>query len=215
MIPSLNQIFEQVAHLLVPEATPESLRAHLGTLRDRLDRLKGDAFRRGAGDQLLGLAQLLDRLAGAERDAQAAAGGDADAAQKGRRALLELDALLDRVEDERRWPEIDEDARHRLIWCARKDSGVASGTKRCATCSKTWFREGMTARALRRPPRSTSSVTSIAEPTGRLADSCAPGTSSMPTRRHRWARSSSPCTIGIFKTDSSEPRTTVSTVWWV
>ena len=27
--------------------------------------------------------------------------------------------MLDRVEDERRWPEIDEDARHRLIWCAR------------------------------------------------------------------------------------------------
>jgi molecular chaperone DnaK len=36
--------------------------------------------------------------------------GDLDAAQKARRALLNLDALLDESEVERSWPELDDRA---------------------------------------------------------------------------------------------------------
>ena len=122
-----GQVFEEVAHLLVPDAAPEVLEATLRAMRDRLAELRTDAFRRGAG-------KMVEKLSGVERsleevvtDVQAARGGDADAGQKARRTLLELDALLEEVEFDKQWPQLEEEARERL---AAASSWVAEhGTK--------------------------------------------------------------------------------------
>jgi len=116
LVPTTGQVFEQVAHLLVPEAAPEVLDAQIVALRGRLTEMRTDAFRRG-------LAGVIDKLGKAEAaivdlalDVGAAKGGDADAAQKARRSLLELDALLESVELDRRWPELDKEAREAIVY---------------------------------------------------------------------------------------------------
>jgi molecular chaperone DnaK len=116
LVPTTGQVFEQVAHLLVPEAAPEVLDAQIVALRGRLGEMRTDAFRRG-------LAGVIDKLGKAEAalvdlalDVGAAKGGDADAAQKARRSLLELDALLESVELDRRWPELDKEAREAIVY---------------------------------------------------------------------------------------------------
>ena len=48
LLPATSQVFEQVAHLLVPEADPDVLEASAAAMRDRLSGLRADAFRRGA-----------------------------------------------------------------------------------------------------------------------------------------------------------------------
>ena len=116
LVPATGQVFEQIAHLLVPEAAPEVLDAQIVALRGRLGELRTDAFRRG-------LAGVIDKLGKAEAalvdlalDVGAAKGGDADAAQKARRSLIELDALLESVELDRRWPELDKEAREAIVY---------------------------------------------------------------------------------------------------
>jgi molecular chaperone DnaK len=62
--------------------------------------------RQGGGGQLVDLAL----------DVGAAKGGDTDAAQKARRSLIELDALLESVELDRRWPELEKEAREAVVY---------------------------------------------------------------------------------------------------
>ncbi len=119
LVPSLGQVFEDVAELLVPEATPEVLEASVAALRERLVAVRKGA--RGRGDravveQFAGADKLLVE---AQRDLAAAKGGDADAAQKARRTLLELDAMVEEVEADARWPEVDAEARERVVWASR------------------------------------------------------------------------------------------------
>jgi molecular chaperone DnaK len=110
-VPAIDQVFESVAHLLVPEADPEALDAALGDLRRQLVELRTDAFRHNLGAVLARLDRVEARLAEAERDIDAAHGGDADAAQKARRTLLEVDAVLTEADLAGKWPELDAEAR--------------------------------------------------------------------------------------------------------
>jgi hypothetical protein len=50
-------------------------------------------------------------LSEAERDIDAAHGGDADAAQRARRALLDIDGVMADAELSRKWPELEAEAR--------------------------------------------------------------------------------------------------------
>jgi len=116
LVPGSGQVFEHVAHLLVPEAAPEVLDAQLAAIRGRLGELRTDAFRRG-------LSGVIDKLGKAEAvlvdlalDVGAAKGGDTDAAQKARRSLIELDAMLESVELDRRWPELEKEAREAVVY---------------------------------------------------------------------------------------------------
>jgi molecular chaperone DnaK len=124
LVPSLGQVFEGVAHLLVPEATPEALAASLEAVKERLAVLRGDAFRRGQGKLVERLGDAEGLLAEAERDLEAARGGDGDAAQKARRTLLELDARLEDAELAQKWPELEDRARERVaaaaMWVAER-----------------------------------------------------------------------------------------------
>jgi len=119
LVPALDQVFEHVEHLLVPEVEPAALSASARALRDRVDAVRGESFRRGNARDVERLGELERQLAEAMRDAAAAAGGDTDAGQKARRTLLEIDALLDEVEMERRWPELDGEARAALASASR------------------------------------------------------------------------------------------------
>jgi len=115
LVPAIGQMFEHVAHLLVPDASPEALDASLRDLRRQLMELRTDAFRHGLGQVIEKLDRIESRLSEAERDIDAAHGGDADAAQRARRALLDVDATMTEADLARKWPELDEQARHAAI----------------------------------------------------------------------------------------------------
>jgi molecular chaperone DnaK len=115
LVPSIDQVFEHVAHLLVPDAVPEALEAAMRDLRRQLMELRTDAFRHGLGHMIEKLDRLESRLAEAERDIDAAHGGDADAAQRARRALLDVDGTMAEAELLQKWPELDAAARHSAI----------------------------------------------------------------------------------------------------
>ena len=119
LVPSLGQVFEQVAHLLVPEATPVVLEASIKSMRDRLAELRTAAFRQGQTKAIAHLSRPEQTLVELERDVAAAKGGDADAGQKARRSLLELDAMLDELEAAKHWPELNEKAARRLSFAGR------------------------------------------------------------------------------------------------
>ena len=115
LVPAIGQVFEHVAHLLVPDAAPDALDAALRDLRRQLMELRTDAFRHGLGHVIEKLDRLESRLSEAERDIDAAHGGDADAAQRARRALLDVDATMAEADLARKWPELDHQARHAAI----------------------------------------------------------------------------------------------------
>ncbi len=115
LIPAIGQMFEHVAHLLVPDAAPEALDASLRDLRRQLMDLRTHAFRHGLAQVIEKLDRLETRLSEAERDIDAAHGGDADAAQRARRALLDVDGTMAEADLARKWPELDDAARHAAI----------------------------------------------------------------------------------------------------
>jgi molecular chaperone DnaK len=115
LVPSIEQVFEHVAHLLVPDAAPEALDAALRDLRRQLMDLRTDAFRHGLSHVIEKLDRVEARLSEAERDIDAARGGDADAAQRARRALLDVDATMAEADLAKKWPELDAAARQAAI----------------------------------------------------------------------------------------------------
>ena len=115
LIPVIGQVFEHVAHLLVPDAAPEALDAALRDLRRQLMDLRTYAFRHQQGQVIEKLDRLEARLSEAERDIDASHGGDADAAQRARRALLDVDATMADADLSRKWPELDDEARQAAI----------------------------------------------------------------------------------------------------
>jgi molecular chaperone DnaK len=118
LVPSLDQVFEEVAHLLVPAADPEVLLATCEAMRERLIGLRGDAFRNGTPQTLSVLDRVEQGLLEVERDLAAARGGNEDSGQRARRSLLELDADLEQVEQTKRWPELEERKIRTLTWAA-------------------------------------------------------------------------------------------------
>jgi molecular chaperone DnaK len=126
LIVDTGQVFEQVAHLLVPSAEPAVLEKGLGATRERIAALRTAAFRNGLTRQIETLGGLDVRLQEVERDLEAARGGDADAGQKARRALLETDATLEDLEAESRLPELEEEALDTAAWASRWVSELGS-----------------------------------------------------------------------------------------
>ncbi len=116
LVPALDQLFEDVAQLLVPEADPEVLAASVEAAKKRIADLRSEAFRRGEIGQLDPLNAIEAALPALELDISAAIGGDNDAAQKARRSLLEIDAKLENLELDRNWPEIMQEANESLVW---------------------------------------------------------------------------------------------------
>jgi molecular chaperone DnaK len=119
LVMRLDQVFEEVAHLLVPEATPEVLESNVTTIEARIQTLRSDAFKNGRLDAIRKLAEADECLARVREDARAAKGGDADAGQKAKRMLIELDLLLEEVELDKSWTELDYEAKQRVAYASR------------------------------------------------------------------------------------------------
>ena len=115
LVPAIGQVFEHVAHLFVPEAALEALDAALRDLRRQLMEARADAFRHGLGQVIEKLDRVESRLSEAERDIDAAHGGDADAAQRARRALLDVDGTMAEADLARKWPDLEAAARQTAI----------------------------------------------------------------------------------------------------
>jgi molecular chaperone DnaK len=116
LAPALGQVFSQVAQLVVPDATPQALRDGAKALLERATFLRKQAFSSGQAAALGPLAGVEERLAEVERGAAAAEGGDADAGQKARRTLLDVDGALEELEAAARWPQIEERISEKLGW---------------------------------------------------------------------------------------------------
>jgi molecular chaperone DnaK len=115
LVPAIGQVFEHVAHLLVPDAAPEALDSAIRDLRRQLMELRTDAFRHGLTQVIEKLDRLESRLSEAERDIDAAHGGDADAAQRARRALLDVDATMAEADLAKKWPQLEDESRRTAI----------------------------------------------------------------------------------------------------
>jgi molecular chaperone DnaK len=117
-IPTLKRVFEHVAHLVVPEASVDTLRMSVGQLLERLATLRQGAKQRGntaLADRVDG---LLREQQEAERALDRAAGGDEEAAQRARRLLLDLETKVQEFESESRWPELEDRAVDDIGWAA-------------------------------------------------------------------------------------------------
>ncbi len=110
MVVTTKQVFEEIAQLLVPDATPDALSSGLAATRDRVNTLRTNAFRHGLTRSIEQLGTVEQTLGEVERDIAAARGGDADAGQKAKRGLLEVDATLEQLEADSKFPEVEENA---------------------------------------------------------------------------------------------------------
>jgi molecular chaperone DnaK len=109
-----GQIFDQVAHLVAAHVPIEELGPRLVELERRALEMRARAFRGRARPAVVKLAPIDAILAQIALDEQAATGGDADAAEKTRRQLVDLDALLADVEAELAWPELNARTQDRI-----------------------------------------------------------------------------------------------------
>ncbi len=116
MVPRLQQVFEEVAHLVVPDAPPETLALQLEGLKTRVEAARAAALRNDDATVQDRLYDVEWSMQDAALDIDAARGGDADAAQKARRTLIELDAQLAELEEAGAWPELELQARQRVAW---------------------------------------------------------------------------------------------------
>jgi molecular chaperone DnaK len=130
-VPSLGQVFDRVAHLVAPLVPAEELASRAQAMRLRAQVVQGDAIRRGMGAKTIAaLADIETSFADLAREVQASKSGDADATEKARRALLDIDAALSAVEAELSWPLLEEHNRKRVAWAVSWMSTYATDAER-------------------------------------------------------------------------------------
>jgi molecular chaperone DnaK len=109
-VPTIGQTFEDLAHVLVPSATLEVAERELQAAARRADDLQRRAFQAGQASAAQAMAEVAPWLAEAGQDLAAARAGDADAAQKLHRLLLDASAALDEGEAILAWPDLETEA---------------------------------------------------------------------------------------------------------
>ncbi|HSY22825.1 MAG TPA: Hsp70 family protein [Polyangiaceae bacterium] len=115
-----SQLFDQVIHLVAGVVPVAELGPRLAETVRRVQTLRARAFQRGVRGAIERLASADDLVAQGARDEEAARGGDMDAAEKVRRVLLDLEALLADAEAALAWPDLDarvrEEVARATIW---------------------------------------------------------------------------------------------------
>src|SRR6185295_15319667 len=106
-VEGLGETFEDVAHVLVPAASPEVLAREAEAAAARCEDVRRRAFSGNQPEVVVGVERATTLLAEARQGLAAAQGGDADAAQRAHRLLLELNGLLDTAEERLEWPELE------------------------------------------------------------------------------------------------------------
>ncbi len=129
-VPSLGQVFDEVAHLVAPRVPAEALRAQHDDLRRRTGEARGAAFRQSLAKSAAALARVEPLFVELGRDLAAAEGGDADATERARRTLVDIDALLADAEAERAWPEMIDSARDGVGWAVSWLAEFGTDTER-------------------------------------------------------------------------------------
>jgi molecular chaperone DnaK len=105
-LPSQELVFDHVEQLLAPATSIEKMLELTSELQQRAAGLRGRAFREGQQQAIVSLANFDAALSSVRSDLAAARGGDADAAEKARRTLIDCDAELADVEAKNAWPEL-------------------------------------------------------------------------------------------------------------
>jgi molecular chaperone DnaK len=105
-LPAQNRTFDRVEQLVAPATSPEAMAKLVGELRERASTLRFQAFREGRRDGVMALGDFDANIQSVERDLDAARGGDQDAAEKARRALIDCDGMLGDIEAANAWPEL-------------------------------------------------------------------------------------------------------------
>ena len=131
LVVGTGDVFEDVAHLLGPEARPETLLQTIEAIASRLGEHRRNAFRSNTAAMVGRLTKLDGQLHEARAAANAAQGGDADAAQRAHRLLLDLDAELDGLERDGQWPELESELTNQIIYTTRwvQEYGTANEQK--------------------------------------------------------------------------------------
>lgn len=116
-VPVLEQAFDQIAHLVAPRVPVEELSARADALRARAANVQSEALKHGMGARAIAkLGDLHQSFEDLARDVERARGGDADAAEKARRTLLEIDAAIGDIDAELAWPSLEADLREEIAW---------------------------------------------------------------------------------------------------
>jgi len=110
-VPGVGQTFEDVAFVLVPTATVETAERQLAATSRRAAEVQRRTFQLGVAAAAQAIGDVSAVLAEAERALPAARAGDADAAQKLHRLLIDVDTALDDADELLEWPDLDEEAR--------------------------------------------------------------------------------------------------------
>lgn len=118
LLPGINRVFDGVAHLVVPDASPEVLVKAADSLAERLVSLRTSAFREGDRELVTQLQQFTTELDDACREIDSARGGDEDAGQRARRLMTDLDARIHEIESSHGWVELVEEALDAYMWAA-------------------------------------------------------------------------------------------------
>jgi molecular chaperone DnaK len=110
-VPGTGQTFEDVAFVLVPTATVETAARELAATNGRAAEVQRRTFQLGVPAAVQAISEVSALLAEADRALPAARGGDADAAQKLHRLLIDASTALDDAEALLEWPDLDAEAR--------------------------------------------------------------------------------------------------------
>lgn len=109
-----GQVFREVAQLVAPHLPVEALKDMLDQISVRLERA-----RPGAGVRHLAVAAEADNLLAEARPClRGARGGDADAAEKARRCLLDAEGAVAQLESASAWPALEEACQEEVAWSA-------------------------------------------------------------------------------------------------
>ncbi len=113
-LPETGESFEDVVHVLVPSASPEVLEQELASVEQRVNAARRRGFAQGSPALVRTMNGAADLLAEARAGLEAARGGDADAAARVHRLLLDLNGALDETEAALDWPALDSEAEQEI-----------------------------------------------------------------------------------------------------
>jgi molecular chaperone DnaK len=140
-IPAIGQTFEEVANILVPAAPIETAEHEIGATNRRIEEVRRRAFQAGVASAVQAVDDVTVLLAEAENSLVSARAGDADAAQKLQRLLLDVQTALDDAEAILEWPDLEIEARRCTLfytpivsqWGTATEQGIYDQALQAAT----------------------------------------------------------------------------------
>jgi molecular chaperone DnaK len=140
-IPAIGQTFTEVASILVPRAPLDTVERELGEAEQRCEDVHRRAFLAQAPAAVEAVAAVATLLAEAEGTLPLARAGDADAACKLGRLLLDAETALDDAQAILEWPDLEGEARRCTLlytpivaqWGTAAEQGLYDQALRAAT----------------------------------------------------------------------------------